>query len=60
MPDLNRFEQRLDFLLHATGHLFPVTPQQVKAFESLGIHHDLPAEYDDTDEVLRRVKTDNQ
>ena len=56
MPDHSGFEKKLDFLLHSTGHLFPVTPQHVKAFEKLGISHDLPPEFDDADAVLQRVK----
>mgnify|MGYP006971076587 FL=1 len=56
MPDRNGFDKKLDFLLHSTGHLFPVTPQHVKAFEKLGIHYDLPPEFDDADAVLQRVK----
>jgi hypothetical protein len=55
-PDQNVFGQQLDFMLHSTGHLFPVTPQQVDAFEKLVIHHELPPDFDDTDAILRRIE----
>jgi len=56
MQDHSGFDKKLNFLLHSTGHLFPVTPQQVKAFEKLGIQHDLSPEFDDADAVLQRIK----
>jgi hypothetical protein len=45
-------ERKLEHILRCTGKMFPITPEQVRAFEKLGIHHEIPAGCDDPEAIL--------
>lgn len=42
-------------ILRSTGKMFPITPEQIRAFEKLGIHHEMPAEFDDPEALFQSI-----
>lgn len=53
----NAFELELEDMLRSTGHLFPITPEQVAAFRKLGLGEEVPDDYKDPlDELIKKKK----
>lgn len=46
-PDEKAFEHELENMLRSTGHLFPITPEQVEAFQKLGFEEEVPEDCKD-------------
>ncbi len=41
------FESKLENMLRSTGYLFPITPEQVEAFEKLALNEEVPEDCSD-------------
>ena len=46
-PEEKAFENELENMLRSTGHLFPITPEQVAAFRKLGLDEEVPEDCKD-------------
>lgn len=46
-PEEKAFEHELENMLRSTGHLFPLTPEQVEAFQKLGLDEEVPEDCKD-------------
>lgn len=51
------FEYELENMLRSTGHLFPITPEQVEAFQKLGFDEEVPDDCKDPlDDLIKKKK----
>lgn len=41
-PEEKAFEHEIENMLRSTGYLFPISPEQVEAFQKLGFDEDVP------------------
>lgn len=46
-PEEKDFESSLENMLRSTGYLFPITPEQVEAFEKLALNEEVPEDCSD-------------
>ena len=58
-PEEQKLAKELENFLRSNGYLFPITPEQIRAFEALGIHHDMPPEFDKPEEILKKILKKN-
>jgi len=54
-PEEQKLAKELENYLRSNGYLFPITPEQIRAFEALGIHHEMPAEFDNPEEIMKEI-----
>ena len=54
-PEEQKLARELENYLRSNGYLFPLTPEQIRAFEALNIHHEMPPEFDNPEEILKDI-----
>ena len=59
-PDDKAIESDLENMLRSTGYLFPITPEQVEAFQKAGLNAEVPDDCIDPLAELKKKEKDDQ